>query len=156
MVRTAFFSLALCLAVISAAVGRGNLQLVPDGWYVVQSHQDDGTQRYVSPDGRSSLTLGAADARLRDAAGEMNKIAHQPGETITYEKSERSWLVVSGYRNNEIFYRRANLACAGTRWHLIELRYPRQDKRRMDAIVTTISQRVSQFHDVCPSRANRQ
>jgi hypothetical protein len=156
MIHRAFLALALGLAISPAAADPRNLQLVPEGWYSIQSHEDDGTQKYVSPDGRSFLTLGDADARLHDVAAEMDKIAHQPGETITYQKSERSWIVVSGYRNNEIFYRRANLACAGTRWHMVELRYPRPDKRRMDAIVSTVSHRVSQFHDVCPPRANRQ
>jgi hypothetical protein len=153
MVRIAFFMFAIGLAIAPAAASRRNVPLVPDGWYAVQSFQDGSTRRYVSPDGRSFLTFGEADAGLHDVAAEKDKIARQPGETITYEKSERSWIVVSGYRNDEIFYRRANLACGGTRWHLIEFKYPRQDKRRMDAIVTKISQRLSQFHNVCPSHA---
>jgi hypothetical protein len=100
------------------------------------------------------LTLAEANAGPREVAAEKQIIARQPGETITYEKKDRSWIVVSGYRRGEIFYRRANLACAGTRWHLIELKYLREDKRRMDAIVSTISHRLSEFHDVCPSPVN--
>ena len=156
MARLVFFMFALGITITPAVAGRGNLQLVPDGWYAVhESDEHEGTRRYVSPDGRSILTFGAADAGLHDVAAEKERISRQPGETITYEKSERSWIVVSGYRNDEIFYRRANLACAGTRWHLVELKYPREDKRRMDAIVTTISHRLSRFTDVCPSRTNR-
>jgi hypothetical protein len=155
MVRPAVFIFASAVA-ITPSLGRENRQLVPEGWHLVQSYQGENTRRYVSPDGRSFLTLGDADAGLRDIAAEMAKIARQPGETVTYEKSERSWVVVSGYRNDEIFYRRGNLACGGTRWHLIELKYPRQDKRRMDTLVSTISHRLSQFHDACPSRANHQ
>jgi hypothetical protein len=155
MIRKLFVTCALTLVIIWPAAG-GYLQLVPDGWKPLRSHESEETRRYVSPDGRALLTLAEANAGQDEAAMEKQIIARQPGEIITYEKSDRSWIVVSGYRHGEIFYRRANLACAGTRWHLMELKYPREDKRRLDAIVTTISHRLSQFHDVCPSAADRQ
>jgi hypothetical protein len=153
MIRTAFVAFALTLAVTWPAAGRDS-QLVPEGWKSVQSQRSEDTRRYVSPDGRALLTLAEANAGPHEVAAEKQIIARQPGETITYQKKDRSWIVVSGYRRGEIFYRRANLACAGTRWHLIELKYPRDDKRHMDAIVTAISHRLSEFHDVCPSPVN--
>ena len=43
-----------------------------------------------------------------------------------------------------------NLACGGTRWHHIELQYPRGEKRRMDATVTAIARGMTLYHDDCP------
>jgi len=42
------------------------------------------------------------------------------------------------------------LACRGTRWHHIELQYPRSEKRRMDATVTAIARGMTHYHDDCP------
>src|SRR6185312_9401044 len=76
MVREVIFMFSLGIAITPAVAGRGNLQLVPDGWYVVQdSDEHEGTRRYVSPDGRSILTFGDADAGLHDAAAEKDQIA---------------------------------------------------------------------------------
>ena len=156
MLRTRCWILAVTAAMAWSAAAQQPLQLVPHGWQAVEPGEDDNTRRFVSPDGRAVLTLGEADVGQQGAAAEKQAIARQPGEIITYERNERSWLVVSGYRHGEIFYRRANLACGTTRWHLIELRYPRADKRHMDAIVTAISHRLAQFEDVCPSPADNQ
>ena len=51
------------------------------------------------------------------------------GETITYQRRVGSWLAVSGYREGESFYWKSNLACRGTRWHTIDLQYPRDAKK---------------------------
>jgi hypothetical protein len=74
------------------------------------------------------------------------------GESVTYRQRGRSWNVVSGYRGHQIYYRRANLACGGARWHVIDLTYPGSDKRAMDATVTYISHHLDRYRDVCPRR----
>ena len=72
----------------------------------------------------------------------MDRLTYHEGETITYQRRGGSWLAVSGYRDGEIFYRKSNLACRGTRWHTIELQYPRYAKERLDRIVTEIARRM--------------
>jgi hypothetical protein len=42
----------------------------------------------------------------------------------------------AGYRGDRIFYRRAMLACRGTKWRHIEFEYPAAQKRYFDNFVT--------------------
>jgi hypothetical protein len=153
MIRAALI-LMLFMAVTSAQA-RNPPDLVPDGWSRVPSSGNPNTVGFVSPDGRAHLTLGRSRADRENPGREMDKITHRPGEVVTYQRRGRSWIVVSGYREGEIFYRRVNLACSGTRWHTIEMRYPREDKRRMDADVTAISHGLTQYGNACPSRSAR-
>ena len=81
---------------------------------------------------------------------DMQALAGRTGETVTYQRRGASWIAVSGYRDDQIFYRKSNLACGGTRWHHIELQYPRSAKRRMDGTVTAIARGMTLYHDDCP------
>jgi len=121
--------------------------IVPPGWTADRVPGDRMIIRYVSPDGRAVLTL-----RDMPADRELSAVLRRPGESVTYRQRGRLWTVVSGYRGDQIYYRRANLACGGARWHLIELNYPAGEKRRMDATVTYISHRLGSYRDVCPNR----
>ena len=153
MIRAAL--ILMLFVALTSAQARNQPDLVPEGWSKVPSRGNPNTIGFVSPDGRARLTLGRSRADREDPRREMDDIAHRPGGVITYQRRGRSWIVVSGYRQGEIFYRRANLACGGTRWHTIEMRYPRDDKRRMDADVTAISHRLTQYGDACPSHGAR-
>ena len=89
-------------------------------------------------------------ARVSALDRDMQDLAGRAGETVTYQRRGASWIAVSGYRDDQIFYRKSNLACRGTRWHHIELQYPRSEKRRMDATVTAIARGMTHYHDDCP------
>ena len=80
----------------------------------------------------------------------MQDLAGRAGETVIDNTSGRFRIAVSGYRDDQIFYRKSNLACGGTRWHHIELQYPRGEKRRMDATVTVIARGMTLYHDDFP------
>ena len=80
---------------------------------------------------------------------DLDRLMYREGETITYQRRGRSWLAVSGYRDGEIFYRKSNLACRGTRWHTIELQYPREAKERLDRIVTAIARNMGSYGSDC-------
>jgi hypothetical protein len=133
------------LSAVSAA--QAAPPIVPPGWTTERVPGDRMIIRYVSPDGRAVLTL-----RDMPSSQPASRILYRGGESVTYRQRGRSWTVVSGYRGDQIYYRRANLACGGDRWHLIELNYPAADKRRMDATVTYISHHLGQYRDVCPKR----
>ena len=53
------------------------------------------------------------------------------GEELTQVRGQRSWISVSGFRGDRIFYRQALLACAGDRWHHIAFEYPSNVKGSM-------------------------
>ena len=106
------------------------------------------TRKFVSPDGRASLTARQIHTASTPDRG-LERIAYRGGERVTYQRRSGSWAAVSGYRDGRIFYRKINLACGGTRWNFVELEYPRERKRYMDAIVTHIARGMTSYHDEC-------
>ena len=125
------------------------LPLVPESWHEIIPSDAEGRARvFVSPDEEARLRIGhmtATGNKYRD----LDWLMYREGETITYQRRGRSWLAVSGYRDGEIFYRKSNLACRGTRWHTIELQYPREAKERLDRIVTAIARNMGSYGSDC-------
>jgi hypothetical protein len=117
--------------------------LIPSGWRQVPA---EGTARvFVSPDGTARIRFGHEPTRSLDTNGVNTK----PGEQVTYEDRGQTWFVVSGYRGREIFYRKGNLACGGSRWNLLEFRYPREAKREMDTTVATVAHNMGAYRNDC-------
>jgi serine/threonine-protein kinase len=144
---------AIAFALLLAAVpatgwSKARPSLVPTGWTQVYKDAATRTRRFKSPDGAVTLTARQTPAR-GDRAGDLDDIAFRPGETITYQRRGRGWIAVSGYRGDDIFYRKSNLACGGTRWNNIEFVYPRADKKRLDAIVTAVARGMTRYGDDC-------
>jgi hypothetical protein len=141
---------ALILSLLALPVHARTLpSLVPDGWSQEVVDAETRTRRFVSPDGRSSLTSRQTQATRANPEADMNQVAFRAGEQITYQRRGSSWLAVSGYKGGDIFYRKSNLACGGTRWNQIELLYPREHKRAMDAIVTRIAHGMTMYGTDC-------
>jgi len=139
-----FCAAVLLLLPISQSIA-ASPDLVPPGW----KHEGASDRRaihFVSPDGRATLTM-------RDVTGAATSpatvIGAKPGEQVTYRAGGRDWTVISGYRGQDIFYRCAGFACGHRRIHVIELNYPREQKRQLDATVTSISRRLQRYRDVC-------
>jgi hypothetical protein len=139
---------ALLLAMVSSADAAPQQPLVPEDWREIAMPRSK-AKAFVSPDGVARLHAGHSVAHRSDLAADMNAMAYRDGETITYQRRGESWLAVSGYRGNEIFYRKSNLACGGTRWHIVELRYPREAKKRLDDVVTAAARRMTAYSNDC-------
>lgn len=138
-----------CLAGTSSAQTRPP-DLVPRGWHTqnVESRRD--VIRYVSPDGQAVLTLrdiSRGGASVRDEFATFVDRALGP---ITYKRLADTWFVLSGYRDNKIYYTRVDLACGGRRWHIAELTYPKEQKRMRDAAVAHASYTLRNYRNVCP------
>lgn len=136
---------AACLNLSAAA----QPDLVPRGWKREAASSNKNAIRFTSPDGYGTLImrdLGAA------AASPETAIGPRPGERVTYRRRGQSWWVLSGYRGDEIVYRRAGYACGHHRVHVIELIYPRDQKRQYDPVVTSISRRLDNYRSICPKR----
>jgi hypothetical protein len=144
--------LAILLVLLSSSPGLAERRpsLVPPGWNQVSVDPGTKTRRFESPDRRSWLMAKQSIAHRGGLGRDMDELANRAGETVTYQRRGASWIAVSGYRDGQIFYRKSNLACGGTRWHHIELQYPREQKRRMDATVTAIARGMTLYHDDCP------
>lgn len=139
--------LAPCVLPSLAQAQRPNL--VPPGWTQDFVDPQARVRRFISPDGLSWFIARQTPADRNALARDMDEVAYRGGEEITYLRRGRSWIAVSGYAGDRIFYRKSNLACSGTRWHHIELFYPRERKRAMDATVTHIARAMTAYADDC-------
>jgi hypothetical protein len=138
--RHAMKRIALLLLLLTVSDAQAQRQsLVPRGWTQEFASPETKTRRFASPDGRSWLMAKQSVAHRSALRRDMDELANRPGGMVTYQRRGASWIAVSGYRDDRIFYRKSNLACGGTRWHHIELQYPREEKRKMDATVTAIA-----------------
>jgi hypothetical protein len=146
--KPAAFALLLLAAVPTAAPAKPRPSLLPPGWTEVYADAASRTRRFKSADGEVTLTARQTPAG-RDRAADLDEIAFRPGETITYQRRARSWIAVSGYRGDDIFYRKSNLACGGRRWNNVEFIYPRADKKRLDAMVTAVARDMTGYGEEC-------
>lgn len=104
---------------------------------------------FISPRGDAWIVFKAKPAR-RPVAAQLALLRTVRGGDITYERAGRTWVVVSGYKGNRIFYRKAMLACGGDAWHYVEFEYPRAEKRTFDDFVTRSSTALSAYsHSGC-------
>ena len=142
------FALLLIAAFPTIGLAKPRPSLVPPGWTEVYKDAATRTRRFKSPDGAVTLTAHQIAAH-RDRSADLDEIAFRPGERITYQRRGRSWIAVSGFRGDDIFYRKSNLACGGTRWNNIEFIYPRADKKRLDATVTAVASGMTLYSGDC-------
>jgi hypothetical protein len=123
--------------------------IVPSGWTLLSPEPQSYGRRYVSPRGDAWLWFFAVPAN-REAAVDANtdRPAPAPPERVTYEARGGDWVVSSGYKGDRIFYRRAMLACNGTKWRHIEFEYPASEKRLLDDFVTRTSFALRAYQNV--------
>jgi hypothetical protein len=145
---------ALSLAVAGSAANAREADipfrsLVPNSWTLLPPDPQSYGRRFVSPTGDAWLWFFAVPVN-REAAVDANadQFAPPPTEQVTYERRGSDWVVSSGYRGDRIFYRRAMLACRGTKWRHIELEYPASEKRYFDNFVTRTSFALRAYQDV--------
>lgn len=139
-------------APIAAAPARNDLRnIIPRDWRAVVPTQGTHARAFVSPDGNSKIVLYAKPARLPVPA-QLARLRRVRSGAITYEREGRTWIVVSGFFGNRIFYRKAMLACGGAAWHYLELEYPAAQKRAFDAFVTRSSAALGAYASIGCSR----
>ena len=112
--------------------------IIPQGWKLQPPDANWRGKRFVSENGDAWLALYNAPADV-STAEHMKWVASARGERITYQRQGRSWIVVSGFKGDRIFYRKAMLACGNRSWHHIAFEYPAEEKRAFDRLVTRTS-----------------
>jgi hypothetical protein len=121
--------------------------IVPDGWRLLPPAQGTNERRFVSPSGDAWLSLYADPARGQSVERHLQQV-FQNADQVTYERRGMSWIVVSGYDGNRIFYRKAMLACHGRQWHHLAFEYPAAQKRAFDSFVTRASFALQAYQSV--------
>ena len=141
----ALLLILIALATVTAAEAQRRPNLVPQAWTQDLADPETRTRRFVSPDGRSRMVTRETVANRAALNREMDVIAYRSDEEITYQRRATSWIAVSGYRNDKIF----------SRWHHIELEYPREQKLQMDATVTYIARGMTTYGEDCGSERRK-
>ena len=124
MKQALFFAATLVVMATSAEATRmyepqDYRSIVPTDWRLLPPDPGSHERRFVSPLGDAWLSLYAEPVDREPIPAHIERVRNAPGEMITYERREPSWIVVSGYKGNRIFYRRATLACENRQWHHI-------------------------------------
>ena len=123
--------------------------IVPNGWTLLPPEPQSQGRRFVSPTGDAWLWFFAVPSHREAVVNtKAERLEPPPTERVTYERRGSDWVVSSGYRGDRIFYRRAMLACNGTKWRHIEFEYPVSEKRHFDNFVTRTSFALRAYQDV--------
>ncbi len=146
--KRVLFAFLLLAVVPAVGAAKSRPSMLPPGWTEVYETSATPMRRFRSADGEVTLTVRQTAAN-RNHAAQMDAIAFRPGETITYQRRTRSWIAVSGYRGDDIFYRKSNLACGGAHWNNVEFIYPRAHKKRLDAMVTAVAHSMTRESNAC-------
>jgi hypothetical protein len=113
--------------------------LIPMGWQLQPPDATWKGRRYLSPDGGAWLALYESASNKEPIQKHMQTVAFVEGEEVTYLRGERNWIVVSGLKDGNIFYRKAVLACGGIVWRHIALQYPASAKSMLDPHIARAS-----------------
>jgi hypothetical protein len=147
MLRVTFLAVLLALGVNTATAVEPRIagsdsdfrSIVPADWRLLPPDPNRRERRFVSPTGDAWLALSATPAENQSIQTHMDEVRSGNDERITYQSQGAGWIVVSGYRGDRIFYRKAMLACSNHRWHQLAFEYPASEKRAFDAFVTRAS-----------------
>jgi hypothetical protein len=115
------------------------VSIVPSDWTLLPEDTQTHERRFVSPSGDAWLSLYARPAGGTSIQAHMAAVRQREHEQITYERQGPTWIVVSGYIGDRIFYRKAMLACGGQSWHQLAFEYPTAKKVAFHKLVTRAS-----------------
>jgi serine/threonine-protein kinase len=111
--------------------------LIPPRWQQQAPDPSWNGKRFVSPDGSSWFAVYKSPVD-RSVSEHMKEVVFATDdETLTHVRGERTWIEVSGFKGDRIFYRKAIVACAGKTWHHVAFEYPAELKTTMDRFVGT-------------------
>jgi hypothetical protein len=115
---------------------------------------EDGRQ-FVSKDGKARLLVGTIanfDGKsLRDYRAFVLNESYS-GAEVTYAPVRDTWFVVSGIRNDMIFYQRVNFVCGGRAINSWAMLFPASEKATYAPIVDQVHKAYSLGNGNCGQR----
>ena len=93
---------------------------------------------FVSSDAEAKFMVGAWNNEAGQTPGEFKRwlLANTGGyDEQTYVPRGRSWFVISGYRDDAIYYEKVMFSCAGRIVNVLAISYPKESRRLYDPIV---------------------
>lgn len=113
----------------------------PDFFKMQPPPDDDDGRKFKSADG-ADFTVSASYAALDFTLATYRDFIVKnldPGSVITYERRGKDWFVVSGTRDDKIFYEKHLLSHKGEMNEDFVIAYPAARKRIYDPIVTRMA-----------------
>jgi hypothetical protein len=105
----------------------------------------ENVQRFSGPDSETYFRIMGVDNKEELSPAEIRAKylkAQIPGD-VTYERTRTRFLVLSGHRGESIFYTRVAVSGDRRTICIMEITYPRKDKRAFDSIVSRMSRSFS-------------
>ena len=100
-------------------------------------------QEYTTSDGRAALAVySQRNLHHETPRTYLRRNYRAPRGVLDYVRVTRSFFAVSGVQEGTIYYSRCNFSRRGT-IHCFDLKYPAQEKRAWDDIVTRISRSLA-------------
>jgi hypothetical protein len=102
---------------------------------------EEDIQRFSGPNEQTYFRVRAVDNQDRLTPAEIKARyvrSDIPGEVV-YERTRPDFLVLSGYRDDSIFYTKIAVSADERMVCILEITYPRQAKREFDDVVTRMS-----------------
>ena len=110
----------------------------PSQIFVEEKYEPPAFRYFASPSEDAKLVVGAWDNAERQTPEQLKRwmLANaEPIGDITYEPRGRSWFVVSGYRDDKIFYQKVIVSCGGRVANLLGISYPTASRAMFDQVV---------------------
>ena len=104
---------AACAANANQPIGSNYFSIVPSNWRLSPEDEQTHGREFMSPSGDAWPSLYARPPGSESIEAHLEGVKIGEHERITYERAGRTWIVVSGYKGDRIFYRKAMLACGG-------------------------------------------
>ncbi len=114
----------------------------PSGIFNPQPPPDNNDgRRFTAIDGKSSFFIFGQYNALEMTLAELeaDDIAGGDYDAVTYKRHGEDWYVLSGYRGDQVFYRKLLLRDDGETEHVFEIIYPKQAKRTFDLITAQMA-----------------
>lgn len=144
------FALASIAIIVAASAGAetwrtyhntrfGTTAEVPANWKMGPPPENNDGRAFSSPDGRAKIIISGIFHVLPHQEEVAVHLKPGEGETITYKKQGSNWIVVSGIKGDEIFYRKSILSCRDTIWNDVSIEYPAAEKEKYDPLVARVA-----------------
>jgi hypothetical protein len=98
-------------------------------------------EEYTTSDGRAALAVySLRNLRRETPASYLKRTYRTPRGAMDYVRVSRSFFAVSAVKEDTVYYSRCNFSRrSGSTIHCFDLKYPAQEERDWDDIVTRIS-----------------
>lgn len=117
----------------------GTTAEVPASWRMGAPPENNDGRVFTSPDGRAEIVVSGMFSIGPRSEEFALRLGPLEGETIEYERRGKDWLVVSGIKDDKIFYRKSLLSCGDTIWNSVFLEYPASEKEKYDPLVAHVA-----------------